>query len=430
MNIPIFRVDITEEEIAEVADSLRSGWLTTGPKVKRFEALFAEAVGSKHAIALNSCTAALHLALEAIGIKRGDLVLVPALTFAATAEVVRYFDAIPVFVDCDDTLCMSPQALEQTLQAIHNNSPFPGITPPYNKVKAVIPMHYGGFVADMKFISEIAYSHGITIIEDSAHAFPASYRSNSDQEWVSAGRFGKVGCYSFYANKCITTGEGGMAITDDDHIAERMRLMSLHGMNKDAWKRFTSEGDWFYEIVAPGFKYNLTDTAAALGLHQLRKAELLRQRREQIAKAYNNAFRSIDALEIPPYDPDTRIHSWHLYALRLNLNQLTINRDEFIRQMQDRGVKCSVHWYPLHLNPYYRETFNTHEGMFPNAEAVWPRLVSLPIFPSMTDEEIAHVIWAVKDIVNRSSQNNFLNQIIKKEIYGTVAQRHSRTKSR
>ena len=399
IKVPFFRVAISEEEIAEVADSLRSGWLTTGPKVKRFETEFAEVVGAKYAVALNSCTAALHLALDAIGLTRGDIVLVPALTFAATAEVVRYFDATPIFVDCDETLNISTKALEETLSNLSA-----GASPSIGKVKAIIPMHYGGFTCDMANIARLANAYGITLIEDSAHAFPAAYRATAAQPWVQAGHLSLVGCYSFYANKCITTGEGGMAVTDDEKIADRMRLMSLHGMNRDAWNRFTAQGSWFYEIVAPGYKYNLTDMAAALGLHQLRKAETLRQVRESIAGQYNAAFGRLASLEIPPSDPITRRHSWHLYCLRLNLDQLTIGRDRFIERLKDLGVICSVHWYPLHLNPYYREKFATGPGMFPESERQWPRLISLPLFPSMTADEIAHVIHAVETVARESAK--------------------------
>lgn len=402
--VPFFRVGLSEDEIAEVADSLRSGWLTTGPKVKLFEERFAASVGAKYAVALNSCTAALHLALEAIGVKRGDMVLVPSMTFAATAEVVRYFDAVPVFVDCDKNLCLSPEALESTIKSLLAGKAVAGLQPPFGALKAVIPMHYGGYCCDMKAIGEIADRYGLVVIEDAAHAFPSFYRPDSTTPWTAAGHFGKVGCYSFYANKCITTGEGGMAVTDDADIAARMRLMSLHGMNRDAWKRFTSEGSWFYEIVAPGYKYNLTDIAAAIGLVQLKKAEILRARREEIATRYNTAFSKMVKVEIPPSDPATRQHSWHLYCLRLNLDKLTINRDEFIERLKQSGVTCSVHWYPLHLNPYYRETYATGPGLFAESERQWPRLVSLPLFPMMTEEEIEHVISAVISVATDAAK--------------------------
>jgi len=401
MQIPFYRVQLSEEDISGVVDTLRSGWLTTGEKTHTFEERFAQAVGAKYAIAVNSCTAALHLALEAIGLQRGDIVFVPTMTFAATAEVVRYFDAVPIFIDCDETMGMDASALRETIRKILSEQPVGAYKPPYGRLKAVIPMHYGGFVCNMAGINQTAEEFSLTVIEDAAHAFPALYRPDDKAQWINAGKIGKVGCFSFYANKCITTGEGGMAVTDDEQIAQRMHLMSLHGMNKDAWKRFTLQGSWFYEIVAPGFKYNLTDVAAALGLSQLDQAEQFRQKRENIALSFNQFFHNIDAVEAPPFDPSTRIHSWHLYMLRLRLEQLTIDRNTFIDELKARGIICSVHWFPLHLNPYYRETYGPADGVYPNAEKYWPKLVSLPIFPSMTEEEREYIMVSVKEVCDK-----------------------------
>ena len=399
--VPFFRPSISEAEIKEVSDSLRSGWLTTGPKTKRFEEEIAAFVGAKYAVALNSCTAALHLALEAIDLKRGDLVLVPTMTFAATSEIVRYFDAIPVFVDCDQTLCIDPVALEQTINAIISKKAVAGLKLPYGKIKAIIPVHYGGYACDMNTIMSIANNNGIDVIEDCAHTLPAFYRSDENADFLHTGRFGRVGCYSFYANKCITTGEGGMAVTDEENLARRIRLMSLHGMNNDAWKRFTQKGSWFYEIIAPGFKYNMTDIAASIGIHQLKRAEDFRQSRQSIAERYTKTFRKHSGLETPAHNLQTRIHSWHLYHPRLNLEVLAIDRNQFIDELKERGVLCSVHWMPLHLHPYYRQTFGLGEGLFPVAEHEWSRLVSLPIFPSMSDEEIDYVLEVVDQVINR-----------------------------
>lgn len=399
LKVPYFRPSISEAEINEVVDSLRSGWLTTGPKVARFEQDFAKAVSAPYSVALNSCTAALHLALEAIGLKRGEMVLVPTMTFAATAEVVRYFDAAPVFVDCGHDLNISPTELERTIAAIRAGEPVAGLKPPYGRIRALIPMHYGGYCCDMRAVMGIANRHQIAVIEDAAHAFPASFRSDSDGEWLSAGRFGKVGCFSFYANKCITTGEGGMAVTDDPALAERIRLMSLHGMSKDAWKRYTAQGSWDYELIAPGFKYNLTDLAAAIGLHQLARAGEFRLARERIARAYNERFQRLPQLETPAGDADTRINSWHLYVLRLRLDTLTIDRARFIDELKARGVACSVHWLPLHLHPYYRQTYGLGEGLFPVAEREWRRVISLPIFPDMRNDELEYVCSAVEEVV-------------------------------
>ncbi len=402
--VPYFRPSISNIEIEEVTNSLRSGWLTTGPKTKRFEEQFASFIGAKYAIALNSCTAALHLALEAIGIQRGDLVIVPTMTFAATAEIVRYFDAIPVFVDCDSTLSMDPAALERTIESINLKTAVSGLNPPYGTLKAIIPVHYGGYACDMEAIMNIASKYSIEVIEDCAHTAPAYYRSTKNTEFLHTGKFGRVGCFSFYANKCITTGEGGMAVTNDQDIADRIRIMSLHGMSKDAWKRFTKQGSWYYELIAPGYKYNMTDVAASIGINQLKRAEEFRISRQKIAARYSENFNSIKELEPPPDDTETRIHSWHLYSLRLNLDQLTIDRAVFIEKLSNRGVSCSVHWMPLHLHPYYRQTYNLGEGIFPVAETEWLRLISLPLFPSMTDEEIDYVIDAVKDVAVQYSK--------------------------
>lgn len=403
MKVPFFKPDISDVEIAEVVDTLKSGWLTTGPKTKKFEADFASFVGAKYAVALNSCTAALHLALEAIGLKRGDLVILPTMTFAATAEIVRYFDAIPVFVDCDDKMCIDQGKLQTTIESIKLERSVAGLKPPYGPLKAIIPVHYGGYICDMDNIMTLATKFSLNVIEDCAHTVPSYYSAGNSDNYIHAGQFGKVGCFSFYANKCITTGEGGMAVTNDKKIADRMRVMSLHGMNNDAWARFSDQGSWYYEIVAPGFKYNMTDIAAAIGLHQLKRAEEFQISRQNIAERYNVAFAQIPALQVPPDDSNTKVHSWHLYWLRLNLHKLSIQRAEFIKKLNERGISCSVHWMPLHLHPYYRETFGLSEGVFPISEREWPRLISLPIFPSMTDDEIDYVIEVVEDVVKQNS---------------------------
>ena len=318
--------------------------------------------------------------------------------------MVRYFGAIPVFVDCDNTLCIDPAAVKLTIEAVELGKPILGLNPPYGPLKAIIPVHYGGYACQMDAIMDIAAEHNIMVIEDSAHAFPAYYRSDESQNWVHTGRLGCVGCFSFYANKCITIGEGGMAVTDDERFTERIRLMSLYGMNHDAWKKFTDQNSWYYEIIAPGFKYNMTDIAAAIGIHQIKRAEEFRISRQNIAERYTEMFEQLSVLEPPPNDPLTRIHSWHLYSLRLNLDQLTIDRAVFIEKLKEQGVSCSVHWMPLHLHPYYRQTFRLGKGMFHVAEREWQRLVSLPIFPSMTDDESEYVIEVVQDVTERFSK--------------------------
>lgn len=396
MNVPFYRPTITEREIDEVVRCLRSGWLTTGPITREFEAEFARYVGAKHAIALNSCTAALHLALEAVGVQRGDLVLVPTMTFAATAEVVRYFDAIPVFVDCDPvTQCIDVAAAARTLEQLRAGEPVPGVPASRAHVRAIIPMHYAGQMADVDGVRRLAEAYDLAVVEDAAHTLPAFTRRGD--EWRAAGTTGDITCFSFYANKCITTGEGGMAVTDDDARAERMRLMSLHGMSKDAWKRYTSAGSWYYEVVAPGFKYNLTDIASAIGRVQLARAQELWQQRRTIVAQYREALADVPGLELPVEQPD-RKHSWHLFSIRLDLDVWSAGRDAFIEGLKQRGIGASVHWQPLHMQPYYRDLYHLKPDDFPVARSLWPRLVSLPLFPGMTKEDVDAVAGAIRDI--------------------------------
>ncbi len=400
MNVPFFRPDLNETEIAEVVDTLRSGWLTTGPKVKRFEEAFGEAVGAPHAIALNSCTAALHLAVEALGLGRGDAVLVPTMTFAASAEVVRYAGAIPILVDCDPvTLNMDLEDAGRKIAALKDGRL--EAAPEGAEVVGIIPVHVGGHMMDMDAIAAFARRHGLWVVEDAAHALPAAWRPGPDHPWQRCGEgVADVTCFSFYANKTVTTGEGGMATTRDPGLGERMRMMSLHGLSHDAWGRFSKGGNWDYRILAPGFKYNLTDMAAALGIHQLARAEEMRLAREAIVFRYLKSFQDVEALELPPV-PDDRIHSWHLFPVKLRLAKLTIDRNGFIAELKESGVGCSVHWRPLHLHPYYAETFGWRPEDLPAATAVWERLISLPLFPAMTDAELEYVVAVVKGICER-----------------------------
>lgn len=392
MQVPFFRPSIRNEEIGEVVDTLTSGWLTTGPRTKRFEKEFAAAVGASHAVAVNSCTAALHLALEALGLGAGERVIVPTMTFAATAEVVRYLGAEPVLVDCDpETLCMDLDALEM---AIRESPHGPAGVP----LAGVIPVHVGGMLLDVGRVRELAALHGMWVVEDAAHAFPAAWRASAGDPWERCGAGGSAAiCFSFYANKTITTGEGGMAVTADAELAERMRVMSLHGISKDAWKRYTDAGSPHYEIIAPGFKYNMPDIAAAIGIHQLARAETMRLERAAIARHYRERLAPSDAIDLPPESSD-RVHAWHLFYLRLRLDRLTIGRDAFIDELAKRRIGCAVHWMPLHLHPYYRGTYGYRAEDFPVATAVWQRLVSLPIFPGMRPEEVDYVATAVLDV--------------------------------
>lgn len=392
MNVPFFRPELSEAEIAEVVDTLRSGWLTTGPRVKRFEEDLAAAVGAPYAIALNSCTAALHLAVEALGLRQGQSVLVPTMTFAATAEVVRYAGAVPVLVDCDPvTLNMDLEDAERRIASVAKTAREP---------VGIIPVHVGGLMMDVGAVSAFAERHGLWVVEDAAHALPAAWR-RPDGSWQRCGEgTAAITCFSFYANKTVTTGEGGMATTADPALAERMRMMSLHGLSHDAWGRFSKGGSWDYRILAPGFKYNLTDVAAALGIHQLARAEEMRNDRERLARRYLELLSNTGELELPPA-PDDRLHSWHLFPVRLRLEKLTIDRNSFIAELKEAGVGCSVHWRPLHLHPYYAETFGWRAEDLPAASAVWERIVSLPLFPAMTDAEHEHVVAVVQRICER-----------------------------
>lgn len=406
LNVPFLRPHLGEDEIGEVVKTLKSGWLTSGPQVKKFEEEFALAVKAKYAVALNSCTAALHLAVDALELEAGQGVLIPTMTFAATAEIILYKNAIPILVDCDaETFNMDLADAEKKIKQFRSgNLPFS-----YNseaEIVGIIPVHVGGYMMDMNAVRDFAEKHNLWIVEDAAHAFPAAWRADTDSDWEICGQnTSAVTCYSFYANKTITTGEGGMAVTDDKELADRIRLMSLHGLSNDAWGRFSGKGAWDYKIVRPGYKYNLTDIAAAIGIHQLAKAESMRQEREDVAKFYLEQMSDIDEIELPIWD-DNRIHSWHLFPLRLKLEQLSIDRNTMMEELKQRGVGCSVHWRPLHLHPLYEELLWNMED-FPVATAVWERLISLPIFPAMKDVEIRHVVEIVKELCALYSTNKF-----------------------
>lgn len=376
--IPFALPDLTEAEIEGVVEVLRSGWITTGPRVREFEERFSQAVGSKYCVAVNSCTSALHLALEAIGVSAGDEVIVPTMTFAATAEVVRYLGAVPVLVDVRRSdHNVDPAAIEQAIT---------------RRTRAVIPVHFAGLPADMDEILSLARVHGIAVVADAAHAFPCQYRGRN------IGTVADLSCFSFYATKTITTGEGGAAVTENPEWADRMRVMSLHGISRDAWKRYTSEGNWYYEILAPGFKYNLTDIAGALGLAQLARAESMRSRREAIAARYDRGFAGERGLEILSAAPD-RTHAHHLYVTRLLSSELRIDRSAFIEELKKRGVGASVHFIPLHIHPYYRSAFGYRPESFPVANEVYLRSVSLPIYSAMTDDQVERVVDTVVSLV-------------------------------
>ncbi len=388
--LPFALPDVDEAEIKAVVETINSGWITTGPKALQFGAEFAAAVGARHGVPVNSCTAAMHLALEAAGLQRGDEVITTPYTFAATAEVVRYFDARPVFVDIrSDDFNIDPNLIEAA------------ITP---RTKALIPVHIAGLPAELEAIYDIARGHNLTIVEDAAHAFPAKYKGRT----IGQGFGGEMAqtcagiphftCFSFYATKTITTGEGGMICTDNTILAERCGIMALHGISKEAWKRYSAEGSWYYEILAPGYKYNMTDIAAAMGLAQLAKAERMWRRRQEIAQQYNDAFKNVPELQTP-FDRGDCQHAWHLYMLRLNLRQLRFGRAKFIDELKKRQIGTSVHFIPLHLHPYYRQVFGYQPEDFPVAYREYQREISLPIYSKMGDEDIEDVIAAVLEIV-------------------------------
>jgi len=381
--LPFARPSITQAEKDAVMEVLDSGWITTGPRTKAFEARFAETVGARHAVAMNSATAALHLALEALGVGPGDEVIVPTWTFAASAEVVIYGGATPVLVDVD---AATLNALPETIAA--------AVTP---RTRAIICVHLAGLPIDIAELRRRLGPDGPPIVEDAAHAFPSRI---GGPDGPYAGTLDRVGAYSFYATKTITTGEGGMLVTNDDAIAARARVMSLHGISRDAWKRYTANGDWFYEIEDAGYKYNMTDIAAALGLVQLARADELFAARRGIAAAYATAFRDpavADLLELPA-DADDGSHAWHLYIVRLMLDRLTIDRAEVMQALRDAGIGASVHFIPLHLHPYYRRRGWRPEDL-PVATREYERVVSLPIWPGMTEADVERVTRTVIRIV-------------------------------
>ncbi|MFZ0731076.1 MAG: DegT/DnrJ/EryC1/StrS family aminotransferase [Candidatus Sulfotelmatobacter sp.] len=383
LQVPFHRADLGEEEVQAVSDVIRSGWLTMGAKTFEFEKQFARYVGASHAIAVSSCTAALHLALEAVGVKRGDEVLVPTTTFTATAEVVTYFGARPVFVDVDPiTLNIDPADAERR------------ITP---RTKAIIPVHVAGTPCEMCDIGEITRRHGVRVIEDAAHALPSSYHGQR------VGTISDLTAFSFYATKTLTTGEGGMITTEDAECAKHLQVMRLHGIARDAWKRYSAEGSWFYEVLEAGYKYNFTDLQAALGVAQLAKCDDMFVARQRIAERYTDAFRDIAALQVPSV-PQNRTTSWHLYILRLNLDRLRIDRNQFIQELAERGVSTSVHFIPLHLQPVYQRDFGYKAGDYPNAEREFRRSLSLPIYSGMRDQEIEYVISCVFDVASQRSR--------------------------
>jgi len=377
MQVPFHRPFISKDDIDGVVESLREGWITMGEKTIQFEKKFADYIGSSHAVAVNSATAALHLALKAVGLKEGDEVIIPAMTFVASAEVVRYFGARPVFVDIDKgTHLMQVEKIEEKIT---------------EKTRVIMPVHYAGQPCDMDGIVQIAEKYDLFVIEDAAHSLPAWYKEKK------IGTMGDITCFSFYATKTLTTGEGGMVVTNNGEWADRIRVLRLHGISKDAWKRYSSAGSWKYDVLETGYKYNTTDICAALGLTQLKKLESMWHAREEIANRYNGSFRENPGLIVYEVKSDRR-SSWHLYPLKLDPSVLRIGRDDFIETMKKRGIGTSVHFIPLYLFTCYRDMGYISKD-YPNTDWVFDRIVSLPIFPGMKKEEVDYVIDNTLDII-------------------------------
>lgn len=374
-----FSYSFGKEEEREVIDTLRSGWITTGPKTRLFEKKMQEYIGCKYAVALNSCTAGLHLSLIAAGVKKGDEVITSPLTFAATANVIVHVGARPVFVDIQkDTYNIDPSLIEKAIT---------------KKTKAIIAVHYAGHPCDMDEIIRIAKKHKLVVIEDAAHAIGAVYKGKK------IGTVSDYTVFSFYATKNLTTGEGGMVCLKNDDDEEKIRITSLHGMNRDAWKRYSKSGYWYYEIKYPGFKYNMTDIQASLGLHQLKKLEKFTKKREWLAQLYNKHFSKMPEITIPTARKYVR-HARHLYSILVDIDNLRIDRGKFFEALDAENIGASVHFIPVHLHPYYRDTFGLKRGDFPVAEYVFDRIISLPMNPTITQQEAMQVVEAVKKIIN------------------------------
>jgi dTDP-4-amino-4,6-dideoxygalactose transaminase len=369
---------VEQPEIDEVTACMKSGWLGTGPRVQKFEEMFRTLKGSRFALAVNSCTAALHLSLVAAGIKQGDEVIVPVMTFAATANAVIHAGGRPVFADCDrGTMNISPEDIERK------------ITP---RTKAIIPVHFAGRPCDMDAITSIAQKHKLKIIEDCAHAIETEYHGKK------AGTIGELGCFSFYVTKNIVTGEGGMVVTDNEEYADNIKVLALHGMSKDAWKRFSDEGFKHYQVVYAGFKYNMMDIQAAIGIHQLARIEKYWHRRKAIWETYDKAFAGLPVFTPKPPEQDTK-HAFHMYTLLLDIEKTKITRDGFLNGMTARNIGTGVHYIALHLHPYYQDTFGYKKGDFPNAEWISERTVSIPLSAKLSEEDVNGVITAAKELL-------------------------------
>ena len=381
--LPFHQASIGEEEVKEIIQTLNSGWLTTGQKTRLFEKTFADYIGCKHAIGLNSCTAGLHLSLVVSGVSSGDEVITSPITFPATTNVIVHQNAKPVFVDVEpETLNINCSEIESKIN---------------NKTKAILPVHFAGHPCDMDTIISLAQKHNLTVIEDAAHALESKYHGNK------IGAIGNFTAFSFYATKNITTGEGGMLTTNDDNYADKLRILSLHGISKNAWKRYGKEGFQHWELLMPGYKYNMFDMQASLGIHQIKKVESFLNRRVQIVKKYNDAFEKTEEIQL--LKPESNIkHAHHLYVIVIKTENLKVSRDKVLNEIQKRGIGVAVHFRSLHLQPFFKQHFNYKKGMFPQAEYLSDRVISLPLYPKMTDEDVSRVIETVLGVLHSFRQ--------------------------
>jgi dTDP-4-amino-4,6-dideoxygalactose transaminase len=392
IQVPYHRPSIGDEEINEVVSTLKSGWLTTGPRTAQFEREFCAYADVPHALAVNSCTSGLHLALAALDIGPGMEVITTPLTFCATVNTIIHTGATPVLADVGPDGNIDPASIASRIT---------------DKTRAIVPVHYAGLPCDMEAIWFLARRHGLDVIEDCAHAAGSLYKGvHAGAAHAVTGDHSAASVFSFYAVKNLTTGEGGMVLTHDEELASRMKILSLHGISKNAWNRYSDRGHWGYEVLESGFKYNMSDIQASIGIHQLRKLEGFIETRARFAQLYNSLLAEVEEVELPADKPDCR-HAWHLYTLRLNLERLAIGRDEFIEGLKERGVGTSVHFIPIPLHPFFAARANLRQNRCPKALDLYPRLISLPLFPAMTEAQVEYVAKAVQGIARKSRKKNW-----------------------
>jgi dTDP-4-amino-4,6-dideoxygalactose transaminase len=392
VQVPYHRPSIGDEEIDEVVRTLKSGWLTTGPRTAQFEKEFGAYTGVPHALAVNSCTSGLHVALAALNIGPGMEVITTPLTFCATVNTIIHTGATPVLADVGPDGNIDPASIASRIT---------------DKTRAIVPVHFAGLPCDMQAIWFLARRHGLDVIEDCAHAAGAWYQGgHAGAAHPLTGEHSAASVFSFYAVKNLTTGEGGMVLTHDEELASRMKILSLHGISKNAWNRYSDRGHWGYEVLESGYKYNMSDIQASIGIHQLRKLEGFIEARARFARLYNSLLSDVEEVELPADKDDCR-HAWHLYTLRLNLDCLEIGRDEFIEQLKERGVGTSVHFIPIPLHPFFASRAQLRQNRCPNVLDLYPRLISLPLFPAMTDAQVEHVATSIRQIARKSRKKNW-----------------------